>query len=316
MKKKQQEHLQHMLATNIESTVSVQQNNNTRNVVIVKPPTETTQVMKPPPAPQQQQQQKINPAKMNLADLELLVVNKSPIINNELKERIDNLKLKSLNKENNIKPPLTSVLSSSSSSQATTASSSTSIRPKIFVSKQTNKKLQQIAIDKFENNATMNIKLSAKSNFDKQQASPTSAPNALTIKNSNEKIQNTIIKDLTDIVDSLSKDLPYIHLQTSELLKDLSSNKIYFNNLNENNLIVNQVTDEEQHELTSNRTKINLVDYESPLIMFRGYRFSKTFCELNNFESAYSKFYCNSIDIRKPFCPFDLNGSCKDSNCI
>ena len=33
-------------------------------------------------------------------------------------------------------------------------------------------------------------------------------------------------------------------------------------------------------------------------------------------DEAYSKFYCNAIDFRRPFCPFDLHGSCKDSNCL
>ena len=56
--------------------------------------------------------------------------------------------------------------------------------------------------------------------------------------------------------------------------------------------------------------------YESPLRVFRGYRFSSNFSKFNQFEEAYSRLYCNAIDFRKPFCPFDLHGSCKDSNCI
>lgn len=60
----------------------------------------------------------------------------------------------------------------------------------------------------------------------------------------------------------------------------------------------------------------NPVEYQSPLRCFRGYRFSSHFSKFNNFEDAYSKFYCNLIDLRRPFCPFDLHGSCKDSNCI
>ena len=60
----------------------------------------------------------------------------------------------------------------------------------------------------------------------------------------------------------------------------------------------------------------NVSNYESPLKCFRGYRFSSHFTKCNQLEEAYSKFYCNTIDPRRPFCPFDLHGSCKDSNCI
>ena len=56
--------------------------------------------------------------------------------------------------------------------------------------------------------------------------------------------------------------------------------------------------------------------YESPLKVFRGYRFSSHFVEFNELEEAYSKLYCNGIDPRKPFCPFDMHGSCKDSHCV
>ena len=70
----------------------------------------------------------------------------------------------------------------------------------------------------------------------------------------------------------------------------------------------------------STKPQIHIIDdiskYESPLKVFRGYRFSSNFSKLNQFEEAYSRFYCNAIDFRKPFCPFDLHGSCKDSNCI
>src|SRR5579883_1918516 len=57
-------------------------------------------------------------------------------------------------------------------------------------------------------------------------------------------------------------------------------------------------------------------EYESPLRCFRGYRFSSHFSQFMPFEEAYSKLYCNSIDARRPFCPFDLHGSCKDSSCV
>ena len=57
-------------------------------------------------------------------------------------------------------------------------------------------------------------------------------------------------------------------------------------------------------------------NYESPLKCFKGYRFSSHFVKLNSIEDTYSKFYCNSIDISKPFCPYDLHGSCKDSQCV
>jgi hypothetical protein len=60
----------------------------------------------------------------------------------------------------------------------------------------------------------------------------------------------------------------------------------------------------------------NVSKYESPLRMFRGYRFSANYEKLNSFDEAYSKFYCHNIDFRRPFCPFDLHGSCKDSACI
>jgi hypothetical protein len=266
MKKKQQEHLQHLLATNIEAT----------------PP---QPVIEPKPI-----------ARMNLEEL----VNKTALTNNELKERIDNLKLKSLNKEKS--SPTT--ISTTTSQNTPSIVNNTSIRPKIFVSKQTNKKLQQIAIDKFETNVTLNNILSNTTTSTSEQTTSSS------ITSSNEKIRNSIIKDLVDMVDNLTKDFPYVHLTQSDNLKDFSSNKIYFNNLNE---FVNNHRQTEDGQSTSS---VKIANYESPLLMFKGYRFSKTFCELNSFETAYSKFYCNSIDIRKPFCPFDLNGSCKDSNCV
>lgn len=59
----------------------------------------------------------------------------------------------------------------------------------------------------------------------------------------------------------------------------------------------------------------DVMSYESPLKVFRGYRFNSSFTMANQFDEAYSKFYCNAIDFRKPFCPFDMHGSCKDSNC-
>ena len=290
MKKKQQEHLQHLLASNIESNQQPAPQLATPNIKIQSPPKQTV-------------------AKMNLEDLEQLV-NKTAMTNNELKERIDNLKLKSLNKE---KSPSTTTTPTKPSSQNASTVNNTNIRPKIFVSKQTNKKLQQIAIDKFETNITMNNNiLSNTTQISEQSANNSSS----SIKSSNEKIRNSIIKDLVDMIDNLTKDFPYVHLTRSDNSKDLlssSSSKIYFNSLNEVNNQKQSLIDDS----SSTSTKIsNLRNYESPLLMFKGYRFSKTFCELNNFETAYSKFYCNSIDIRKPFCPFDLNGSCKDSNCI
>ena len=55
--------------------------------------------------------------------------------------------------------------------------------------------------------------------------------------------------------------------------------------------------------------------YQSPLRMLRGYRFSSTFARANSFDDAYSKLYCHNIDVRRPFCPYDLHGACKDSQC-
>ena len=77
---------------------------------------------------------------------------------------------------------------------------------------------------------------------------------------------------------------------------------------------------QQQFSLANTKSRIHIIDdvskYESPLKVFRGYRFSSNFSKINQFEEAYSRLYCNAIDFRKPFCPFDLHGSCKDSNCI
>ncbi len=58
------------------------------------------------------------------------------------------------------------------------------------------------------------------------------------------------------------------------------------------------------------------LSYESPLKVFKGYRFSSNFMKTSEVSEAYSKFYCHSIDFRRPFCPFDMHGSCKDSQCV
>jgi len=58
------------------------------------------------------------------------------------------------------------------------------------------------------------------------------------------------------------------------------------------------------------------LSYESPLKVFKGYRFSSNFTKTSEVSEAYSKFYCHSIDFRRPFCPFDMHGSCKDSQCV
>ena len=59
----------------------------------------------------------------------------------------------------------------------------------------------------------------------------------------------------------------------------------------------------------------DVLAYESPLKVYKGYRFSSNFSKTSEVEEAYSKFYCNMIDFRRPFCPFDMHGSCKDSQC-
>jgi hypothetical protein len=335
MKKKQQEHLQHLLASNNEahvvqpartvilntpkpSTAAVSnhvvsyrtviaETNNNENTIPEKPvaqPPAVQQKLIESPVEQSFHQLKPNPNnKMNLDDLARLIVNKSPIINNEMKERIDNLKLKSLIK---VSKATSLVTSSQNTTTTTTANMNAGIRPKIFVSKQTNQKLQQIAIDKFANNITINNKLSVK---------PQTNVTTEKFLAKNRENANLVAKNLSELIDNLTKEYPYVHLSSSSIsFKDLIVNKefkTYFNNLNEN-LMVRQSLFQKQDDVRLS----NVLAYESPLSMFRGYRFNKNFCDFNKFETAYSKFFCHSIDIRKPFCPFDLNGSCKDSNCI
>ncbi len=60
----------------------------------------------------------------------------------------------------------------------------------------------------------------------------------------------------------------------------------------------------------------DVLSYESPLKVFKGYRFSSSFAKTTDVTEAYSKYYCNSIDFRRPFCPYDMHGSCKDSQCL
>lgn len=86
-----------------------------------------------------------------------------------------------------------------------------------------------------------------------------------------------------------------------------------------NNYSCNNIMDM-THTYVHSDSSVYIIDdvsnYDSPLKCFRGYRFSSHFDQFNQFEEAYSKIYCNAIDFRRPFCPFDLHGSCKDSNCI
>ena len=126
------------------------------------------------------------------------------------------------------------------------------------------------------------------------------------------------------IIPTNQKEIKQINLKSSEAIESATSksfNVITSRNFSELNAKASKnsaLNDSKRSNSSSDEIyKIeNVAEYESPLNMFRGYRFSSHFAEFNQFEDAYSKLYCNAIDFRKPFCPFDLHGSCKDSNCV
>lgn len=219
--------------------------------------------------------------KNDLIALERLLINKSTIINKNLRDRIENLKLKSLVKEkcvssSSISTQLNNSHLSSNTSTTNHNTSISNIRPNIFVSNETNQKLQQFAIDKYTYNLKLNNKINA-------QVPDTSA--VITIASNNKKlinkidsnldenkILNSINKSLLDTIEYLSKDYPYIHIDANSIaFKDLnlSANKCYFSGLSENFTFDKNICDVS----VSEPVKIaNITNYESPLLMFRGYR--------------------------------------------
>lgn len=260
-KKKQQEHLQQLLKQNTES---------------VKAPVATSRIVisSSQTTIRQPDVQSNNPIKTTDT-----LLHHTKILNKDLKERIDNLKLKSIAKES------FKVSKEANTTLALVKENSNTIKPKLEASKLTEKKLEEMAVEKYDRN-----KLESQ------------------IKVNSNDVKH---KKLQEFLESLVKNYPYLHITSisnwnREFKQDV---KIIFEEPSSQFCNFESTPSNLIHEI-SDPSK-----YESPLLAFRGYRFNSNFSDLNNFDSSYSKFYCNSIDIRRPLCPFDLHGSCKDSNC-
>lgn len=156
------------------------------------------------------------------------------------------------------------------------------------------------------------------------------------LDNESKKAELETRLKLIECLNHFNIDYPHVHHESFDIWCNesivQSSTPFSLSDLKNNKLCLNEPEKKEENEMDEgNRVEnssftshfnskifvINSVNnYESPLRMFRGYRFCSHYSQLNQFDDAYSKYYCNAIDFRKQFCPFDLHGSCKDSNCI
>jgi hypothetical protein len=200
--------------------------------------------------------------------------------------------------------------SSSTLAKVSNKTSTTLLRPNLYTSETTNTKLEQLAAknqDQANSNTSDNHQIVVNA---KLVASGQLEPN----KAEKHKTHMSLLTCLENVL----KDFPYVHNESF----DVWSNESIFvsQNLKEFSIKSEQPTHESSLSSSNETHKIYKIDdignYDSPLKCFRGYRFSKLYEKANDLEEAYSKFYCNTIDIRKQFCPFDLHGSCKDSNCV
>lgn len=213
-------------------------------------------------------------------------------------------------------------------------------RPNLTTSKQTDKNLQSLE-PKGQNLQNLNIRLNENIVVNAKVVSSSSLKE-IGQKNDEKKAQLENKHKLIELMDHLSRDYPHIFSQSFDQwsyeflshvapvslcfendLSDLGnkSSSISIQNVltSSNYCQFNQCSNTHSNFISeSNQIHIleNVENYESPLKVFRGYRFSSHFSQFSPFEDAYSKTYCNSIDYRRPFCPFDLHGSCKDSNCL
>ena len=214
-------------------------------------------------------------------------------------------------------------------------------RPNLTTSKQTDKKLQCLEL-KGHNIQKLNICLNENIVVNAKVVSSCSLIEA-DRKNDGKKIQLENKNKLIELMDNLSRDYPHIFSQSFDqwsyefldhvkpvslcFEKDLSDSCSSLSSISIQNVLTssnycqfNQCSDRHSNLTSIESNQIHIIDnvenYESPLKVFRGYRFSSHFSQFSPFEEAYSKTYCNSIDYRRPFCPFDLHGSCKDSNCL
>jgi hypothetical protein len=214
----------------------------------------------------------------------------------------------------------------SSSNNNTTTTKLT--RPNLLISKSTDIRLEQLA----DNAKLINVNKSNDTSTGVKHLSQNIIVNTKLISSTtsqattSKKETNLVQKqNLTDCVNELLRDYPCHHCESLEIWSNESIGSFF---TKENQTSPFNLTQTETAELTKNefnpreRRNSNCLfdigdvgNYESPLKVFRGYRFNSNFLKANGLEETYSRFYCNSIDFRRPFCPFDLHGSCKDSNC-
>ena len=222
----------------------------------------------------------------------------------------------------------------STTSDLNTANNQVISRPNLYTSESTNLELEKLAKQEYLNNnenTSNNNSIVIDAKVVKIAPKTKSNPK---LKQENE-CKKVDLEDRFKLIDCLSQlniDYPYIHAESFDIwcnesiLQEQQQSIFEFKNshkLDEELELYRRQTDApylSSNSLATTQNSIyiigNVREYESPLKMFRGYRFSSNYSHLNQFDDAYSKFYCNTIDFRRPFCPYDLHGSCKDSNCM
>ncbi|RNA38546.1 zinc finger C3H1 domain-containing [Brachionus plicatilis] len=214
-------------------------------------------------------------------------------------------------------------------------------RPNLNTSKQTDQKLESLLLSKNQNVDNLNIGLNENIVVNAKVVS-SSCIKEVNKKSEEKKIQLENRHKLIELMEHLSRDYPHAYSESFdqwsyEFLSDVAPVSLCFENdhsdsstkpasisihnvLTTSNFCQFNQCDTSHSNLDSQTNQIHMLDnvehYQSPLRVFRGYRFSSHFAQFSPFEEAYSKSYCHAIDYRRPFCPFDLHGSCKDSNCL
>ena len=175
------------------------------------PPPQLPTVAPPPPPPEPERIVKNEPSELNEKETDMISYERLVLANSNLKERIDNLKLKSLiSDKQNPKKQITSGDSIkqtdvvNNNAQAS-ISTSNNIKPNLRVSKSMNLKLQQIAIDKY-NNLEQQSSTNTQTQQEQQQHQ---------LEKTNEKYEK-----LKETVEYLVKDYPYIPVKPLITLKN------------------------------------------------------------------------------------------------
>lgn len=221
-------------------------------------------------------------------------------------------------------------------------------RPNLNTSKQTDIKLEQLVFKPQSVLGNSNQNLNENIVLNTKVVLNTHLKEQVKVKSESKKLELENRQKLIEYLDELTRDYPYIHSETfdvwsyeSMITSNTGSLSLALSNdiiehhsdvsIKPSNISIRKVLtssnfctlNECDTSLTTAGVESNDIykiddvsNYESPLKVFRGYRFSSHFSQFTPFEEAYSKMFCHTIDYRRPFCPFDLHGSCKDSNCI